>query len=106
MKEKCFKCGTLMKEHGCKIAGVDAIGLKCLKCGDLVFTEAQAIAAAKKIDRSRLKEKYTKKPVKIGNSYGILMPRDIVKVFNLDSKDARIDIKTDKSNNKIEITVL
>ena len=106
MREACFDCGSIMKEHQTKIEGVLSDCLKCTKCGDIVFTEKQVLESARQIDMKRLKEKYTKRPVKIGNGYGFLMPQEVVRAFKLADKGTEANITFDKSKNKIEITVL
>jgi len=86
--------------------GVEGDAYRCQNCKMTIFTQDQALIFGRKLQQKLLKEKYIKKPVKIGNSYGIIFPRDIVKVFNLDSGKTTLDIRMDKAKSKIEITVL
>jgi len=105
-KEKCVFCGVKLEPASIALRGIKLDGLKCPKCGDKVFNEEQVGLALAALEQKRLKENYTKRPVKIGNSYGMIFPRDIVKVFNLDSDKISLHLKSDKAKNKIEITVL
>jgi len=86
--------------------GIEADAYRCSKCKMTVFTEEQALLFGHKLQQKLLKDKYVKKPVKIGNSYGMIFPRDLVKAFNLDSPKTTLDVKMDSSKSKIEITVL
>jgi len=86
--------------------GVEADAYRCSSCRMTIFTQEQALIFGRKLQQKLLKEKYIKKPVKIGHSYGVIFPKDIVQVFNLDSKGTELGIKADKAKNKIEITVL
>jgi len=85
--------------------GIEADAYSRLKCKMNVFTQEQALTFGRKLQQKLLKDKYVKKPIKIGHSYGMIFPRDIVKVFNLDSPKTTMDVKMDSSKNKIEITV-
>jgi hypothetical protein len=104
--KKCYKCGTQMNLINEKFEGILCESYRCPKCRTGIFTEEQARAFGSVYQQKLLKEKYVKKPVKIGHSYGMIFPREIVKAFNLDSKEAKFDINTDFSKGKIEITVL
>jgi len=107
MKTKeCYKCGTQMRLVNEKFEGIMCESYRCPKCKTTIFTEEQARAFGGVYQQKLLKEKYVKKPVKIGHSYGMIFPKEIVKAFNLNSKEAKLDINTDFSKNKIEITVL
>ncbi|MBN2142668.1 hypothetical protein JW711_05045 [Candidatus Woesearchaeota archaeon] len=86
--------------------GVVSEAYRCRKCRAVIFTEEQALAFGKKYQQKLLKEKYEKHPVKIGNSYGMLFPRELVKALNLDSKKTRLEIEMDLAKSKIEITVI
>ena len=104
--EKCHKCGKPMKVVLTKHEGTESEAYRCTPCKITIYTEEQALMLGRKLQQKFMKEKYTKKPVKIGNSYGVIFPRDLVKVFNLDSAKTTLDFKMDKSKSKIEITVL
>jgi len=104
--EHCVKCDAKLHLTKLKISGLEFEGLKCIKCGEKVFNEKQFHAALIALDQKRLKDEYKKQPIKIGHSYGIIFPKDIVQVFNLDVKGTELGIKADKSKKKIEITVL
>jgi hypothetical protein len=104
--EKCHECGKPMKLTSGKFEGILCEWYHCPKCKISIFTEDQALAFGRQYQQKLLKEKYAKKPIKIGHSYGMIFPKDIVKAFNLDSKETKFDIHTDFAKNKIEITVL
>jgi len=86
--------------------GIVSEAYRCPKCKTTIFTEDQALAFGKQYQQKLLKEKYAKHPIKIGHSYGMIFPRDLVRVFNLDSKDTKLNIRADRAKNKIEITVI
>ncbi|MBW2990322.1 hypothetical protein KY348_01310 [Candidatus Woesearchaeota archaeon] len=109
MKSKklyCVFCDTELKPTMLSIDGLKLEGLKCPKCGDKVFDEKQFHTMVVALDQRRLKEEYKKQPVRIGHSTGVIFPKDIVKVFNLDAKGTELGIRAYKAKNKIEITVL
>jgi len=105
-KEKCVFCGVKLEPATITLKGIKLGGLKCPKCGDKVFNEEQVGLALASLEQKRLKEEYKKQPIKIGHSYGMIFPKDIVQVFNLNAKGTELGIKADKAKNKIEITVL
>jgi len=86
--------------------GVPMEAYRCPNCKQIILTEEQALAFGKKFQQKRLKEKYSKKPIRIGHSYGMTFPKDIVEVFNLDSKKTKLEIKPDITNSKIEISII
>jgi DNA-directed RNA polymerase subunit RPC12/RpoP len=104
--KNCLKCGKPMKLIVENYKGIVSEAYRCSKCRTTIFTQEQALIFGRKLQQKLMKEKYVKKPIKIGNSYGIIFPRDIVRAFNLDSKKTELDVKMDSANNKIEITVL
>lgn len=104
--EHCVKCDAKLHPTKLRISGIEFEGLKCPKCGEKVFNEKQMNAVAAALEQKRLKGEYKKRPVKIGHSYGIIFPKDIVQVFNLDVKGASLGIKANKAKKTIEITVL
>ncbi|MBU1199393.1 MAG: hypothetical protein KKF46_03690 [Nanoarchaeota archaeon] len=104
--EHCVKCDAKLHPTKLKISGIEFEGLRCIKCGEKVFTEKQMNAVAAALEQKRLKGEYKKHPIKIGHSYGMIFPKDIVQVFNLDAKGTQLGIKADKARHKIEITVL
>lgn len=104
--EKCDTCRVNMQIALVPFKELKVEGWKCPKCREVIFTEKQALTIAKAIDQKRLKEKYLKKPVKIGNSLGVIFPKDVVDVFNLSPGKTKLDFRADKPKGKIEITVL
>ena len=104
--EHCVNCDAKLQPATLTLRGLKLEGLKCPKCGEKVFNEKQMDVALAALEQKRLKKEYKKTPIKIGNSYGVIFPRDLVRVFNLDSGKPTLDFKMDISKNKIEITVL
>lgn len=104
--EHCVNCDAKLHLTRLKIAGMEFDGLKCPKCGEKVFNEKQMDAVVAALEQKRLKGEYKKRPVKIGHSYGLIFPKDIVQVFNLDVKGTSLGIKANKLKKTIEITVL
>jgi DNA-directed RNA polymerase subunit RPC12/RpoP len=104
--KKCLQCGKAMELVKTSHEGIEADAYRCEKCKMTVFTQEQALTFGRKLQQKLLKDKYVKKPIKIGHSYGVIFPRDLVKAFNLDSPKTILDVKMDSSKNKIEITVL
>ena len=104
-KELCFECRTPMKKALTKIAGVDIEAYKCPKCKEIILTEKQAEAGALKIDAKRMKKEYSKRPIRIGHSYGCTFPKDIVEVFGIDKKNVMLKFHTDIGKKTIEIQV-
>jgi DNA-directed RNA polymerase subunit RPC12/RpoP len=104
--KKCLQCGKEMKSVKTIHEGIEADAYRCPSCKMTIFTQEQALIFGRKLQQKLFKEKYVKKPIKIGHSYGVIFPRDIVKAFNLDSDQTRFDVKMDISKGKIEITVL
>jgi len=104
--EKCHECGKPMKLIVKNLKGIVCEAYRCPKCKISIFTEDQALAFGRQYQQKLLKEKYVRHPIKIGHSYGMIFPKEIVKAFNLDSKETKFDINTNISKGKIEITVL
>ena len=104
--KKCLQCGKTMELIKTAHEGIEADAYRCLKCKMTVFTEEQALFFGHKLQQKLLKDKYVKKPVKIGNSYGVIFPRDLVKALDLDSPKTTLDVRMNSAKNKIEITVL
>ncbi len=102
-KELCFDCEVEMRKVFTKFRGLQFEAFQCPKCKATVYTEEQAAKMAVRLQAQRLKNEYTKKAIKIGSSWGITFPKDIVSVFNLKSKKLRIHPNLEKS--KIEIAV-
>ncbi|MBN2459951.1 hypothetical protein JXB28_06725 [Candidatus Woesearchaeota archaeon] len=105
-KEKCFECGGTMKIVNTSYKGVPMEAYRCTRCRETILTEAQVSKFGNAFQQKKLKEKYIKRPIKIGHSYAVTFPRDIVSVFGLSSDKTKLDMRADVDNNKIEITVL
>ncbi len=102
-KHLCIDCGIEMKKSSTRYKSLKMELLQCPKCKVQVYTEEQAHKAMLKLERQRLKEEYTKKTIKIGHSWGLTFPKDIISVFDLKSKKLRIHPNLAK--NRIEIAV-
>jgi hypothetical protein len=105
-KETCFECGAPMKLVNTSYKGVPMEAYRCTKCKETILTEDQVKKFGNALQQRKLKEKYLKKPIKIGHSYAVTFPRDLVEAFHLGSEKTRLDMRADIDKNKIEITVL
>jgi len=86
MKEICSECKKEMKNALIEYKGLKLEALQCPKCKRKIFTEELTMKVISKLEATRLKEEYIKKPIKIGHSWGITFPKDIVDVFGFDNK--------------------
>jgi len=102
-KELCFYCDVEMKKVATKYRGMEFEAFQCPKCKKRVFTEEQTYHVAAKFQARRLKKEYLKKAIKIGASWGLTFPKEIVDVFELKSKKLRILPNVEK--NKIELAI-
>ncbi len=104
-KIKCYKCGSSVKPVRKQIMGVYVKALKCPKCKEVFYTEELAERAAARLEERRVKEQYKKHPIQIGHSWGLTFPKDIVRVFGLDSRKTELSIKPKPGEKTIEIKV-
>lgn len=94
-KEKCFFCNIKLNKKISKYKGIEFEVFKCPKCKKEVLDEEQSYLFAVKLEAKMLEKEYTKKPIKVGNSIGLLFPKAVTEVFNLKKKKLKIipDIK-------------
>jgi len=104
--ENCIRCGKKRKLVKSVHEGVSMESYYCGNCKESLLTKEQALTFGKKYQQKLLKEEYVRKPIKIGHSYGMTFPKDIVNAFNLDSKKTKLKINSDVSKSKIEISVI
>jgi len=99
----CVDCRIEMKKSFVKYKGFRFESFQCPKCKVQVYTEEQSHKLVMTLESQRLKKEYLKKTIKIGHSWGLTFPKDIISVFDLKSKKLRIHPNLAK--NKIEIAV-
>jgi hypothetical protein len=87
---KCGECGTRMIEDTTTYKGIPLTSSVCPRCKLNVFTEHQFAEAFRKIQQARLRDSYTKRPIRIGNSIGITFPKEVVEAFQLKKKKVRM----------------
>ena len=104
-ERKCVDCNVPMKKRFIQYRGVELEARECPKCKEKIFTEELTMKAISKLEGKRLEEEYTKNPIKIGHSWAMTFPAEVVKVFGLDKKRAKIKIHPDVEKGKIEISV-
>ncbi len=100
--KKCVICGKALGKATVKYKGLIFNAYECKKCKDKIFTEKQANEVVYKLESRRLDEEYQKKPIKIGNSWGLTFPKEVAEVFNIDSK-MRFKLLPKLKKGKIEI---
>jgi hypothetical protein len=100
---KCIYCEKEMKKTIIVQKGLKLEGLECPKCKERVFDEKQFHKAITQLEQRRLKKEYSKKTIKIGHSYGLIFPKDLVEVFNL--KNRKIKLNPILEDSKIEIKI-
>lgn len=101
---KCIECQGTMHKTTSVYRGMEFEAWQCSKCKVIIFTEEQADEVVKRVKAARLEQEYPKKPIRIGRSWGMTFPKEIVEVFQLDKK--KIKLYPNVAENKIEIQVL
>ncbi|MDP2750170.1 MAG: hypothetical protein Q8O89_05035 [Nanoarchaeota archaeon] len=104
-KQVCFDCLVPLRKVKTKIRGIEMDSSECPKCGAKVFTEEQATEAALKVDAQRLKKQYSKKMIKIGNSWGLTFPKGLADVFRLNNNKTKMTLIPNLKENIIEIKI-
>lgn len=94
-----------MKKTFVSYRGEEFEARECPKCGDKIFTEDLVMKAIDKLEAKNLKSEYLKNPIKVGHSWGITFPKDIVKSFSLGNKNKELKIHPNLEKGKIEILV-
>ena len=102
-KQLCINCSRPMKLTTVKFKGQSFEALECPKCREKIFTKKQLDKVIVKLESKRIKESYLKTPIKIGHSWGITFPKDIVDVFGLADRKAKLKLLPDLERGVIEI---
>jgi hypothetical protein len=101
----CIACKTPLIPTIVKYRGESYDTMRCPKCKINIFTEDLAINALKKMEGSRLKKEYVKKPLHMGRSIGMTFPKDVSNVFNLKGKNKKIRLLPNIAEGKIVLEV-
>jgi len=104
MNYPCFHCDTNMVETTTHISGIEVICYRCPKCKRKVFSEEQAMTAARKIDSIKMLDWYRKPIMEIGGSLAVTIPKPVADAFHLKGKIVKV--KPLLSEGKIEISVM
>src|SRR3989344_938620 len=102
-KIPCFKCNIALKPVFITHMGIRLEALKCPKCKQSVFTESLATTAVRQLEARRLSLEYKKHPIKIGNSWGFIFPKEVTEVFGLNNSKLNLKIHPNLAKKKIEI---
>ncbi len=101
----CFNCNLPMKRALVRYKHLELEARECPQCQERIFTEDLALKAAAQLEAQRLESEYIKHPIRIGHSWGITFPREIVKVFGFDRPKALVRLHPDVGKGKIEISL-
>ncbi len=102
----CIKCDLPMHKAVVTYKELKLEARECPKCKDRIFTENLAMRAIAKLEAQRLEKEYTKHPIKIGNSWGITFPKEVVEIFSLGNPKTIVHLHPHLERNKIEIEVM
>lgn len=103
-KELCISCSARMKKTYIDYKGLNLEARECVKCKRKIFTEDLTMKAISQLEAKRLETEYIKKPIKVGHSWGITFPKEVVDVFNL-KDNTKIKIHPNVVKGIIEISV-
>lgn len=101
----CFSCNVPMKKAFVKYKSLELEARECPNCKERIFTEDLALKVAVQLESQRLESEYVKHPIKIGNSWGITFPREVVEVFGLNRPRKKVRVHPLVGKGKIEIEV-
>jgi len=101
----CINCKVKMKKTFVEYKGMKFEARQCPKCKEKIFTEDLTMKAISKLESKRLQKEYLKHPMKIGHSWGMIFPKDMVEVFNLDNPKIKMGLQPKLAENKIEIVL-
>ena len=104
-KELCIKCSAPMKKTYVSYKGLKLEARQCTKCKKKIFTEDLTMKAISQLEGKRLESEYIKKPIKVGHSFGMTFPKEVVDVFNLDNSATKLKIHPNIIKGTIEISV-
>ena len=100
--EFCVDCGIEMKKTYVTFNDVKLEAQRCGNCGKKMFPEHLALKALKKLESTKLEPFYHRKAIKIGSSWAITLPAEIIKSFGVDSK-TKFKIKPKLHKNMLEV---
>ena len=103
--ELCFNCNVPMKKTFVNYKGIELEARECPKCKNRVFTEELTMKAISQLEAKRLENEYVKNPIRIGHSWGITFPKEVVDVFNLNNSKTKIKMRPNVEKGVIEIKV-
>ena len=104
-KELCISCSVPMKKTYINYKGLKLEARECTKCKKKIFTEDLTMKAISQLESKRLETEYIKRPIRVGNSWGITFPKEVVDVFNLKNNNTKIIIHPNVVKGIIEISV-
>ena len=104
-KELCISCSTPMRKSYVNYKGLKLEARGCVKCKRKIFTEDLTMKAISQLEAKRLESEYTKKPIRVGHSWGITFPKEVADVFNLKNANTKIKIHPNVVKGTIEISV-
>ena len=104
-KELCITCSAPMKKTYINYKELKLEARECTKCKKKIFTEDLTMKAISQLESERLETEYIKRPIRIGHSWGITFPKEIVDVFNLKNNNIKIKIHPNVVKGIIEISV-
>ncbi len=104
-KRLCINCKIPMKKTYVVYKEVKFEARQCPNCKEKIFTEDLAIKAISKLEAKRLEKEYIKTPIKIGHSWGMTFPKEIVETFNLNNPKTKLKLHHNLEKGKIEISL-
>ncbi len=101
----CIDCTIPMKKKFVVYKGVKLEARECPKCQERIFTEDLAMKAISTLEAKRMAVEYSKHPIKVGNSWGMTFPKEVVEVFGIGDATKTLKIHPLAQKGKIEISV-
>ena len=100
--EFCMDCGIEMKKTYVSFNDIRVEAQRCGNCGKRIFPEHLALKALKKLEAQKLEPFYHRKPIKIGSSWAITLPKEIAKLLKVDKK-TKFKIRPKIHKNMLEV---
>ncbi|MFH1649043.1 MAG: hypothetical protein ABIA93_00660 [Candidatus Woesearchaeota archaeon] len=101
----CGNCGGKLKKSFSTYKSMKFEAYQCTSCKEKLFTEDQAMHVARTIQARRMREEYSKKPMKVGSSWGFTFPKEMADAFQLNNPETTFTLHPDLEHNRIEIRV-
>ncbi|MBI5388940.1 hypothetical protein HZB01_01010 [Candidatus Woesearchaeota archaeon] len=98
----CISCNIPLEKAIVTYKGLAMEALQCPKCKEKTFTEEMTLKVVAQLEAKRLEKEYARKPIQIGNSWGITFPKKVVDVFGLNNPQSRIRMVPDVEHKRIE----